>query len=287
MTSTVMRAPPTLACAVRLKDGTDKLPAAFLFPGLGGTTDALAELCALILLPLRIYAFQPRGADGKSPPDTRVEEMADYYLTELKRLQPNGPYLLCGHSFGGLVAFEMARRLRAEVGALILIDTPIHQAFWPLSYFLSVLLQRLRHHQSVIFALPLKEIASYTARTTIMMFNRVLVYLRLANNKISPDKELAPELNEIWNYQLLAAANFCPGYYPGKMVYFSAAIPGPMTLDPNVLWRGRVLDLEVQVIAGGHRSMLDRPYVSGLASALTEYLRPYCSGQAMEPLAKH
>jgi len=48
------------------------------------------------------------------------------YLRAIKAQQPNGPYYLCGYSFGGFVAFEIARRLREsgdEVGLVGLFDT--------------------------------------------------------------------------------------------------------------------------------------------------------------------
>ena len=50
---------------------------------------------------------------------TRVEELAAHYLKDIKAICPQGPYFLGGHSFGGLVAFEMAQQLRKagdEVG---------------------------------------------------------------------------------------------------------------------------------------------------------------------------
>ncbi len=52
--------------------------------------------------------------------------MAEHYLAEIRRLQPEGPYYLGGHSAGGLVAFEMAWRLRAQgerVALVALFDT--------------------------------------------------------------------------------------------------------------------------------------------------------------------
>ncbi len=53
--------------------------------------------------------------------------MADAYIAEIRMLQPEGPYLLGGYSGGGgVVAFEMARRLTAmgqQVGLLAFIDT--------------------------------------------------------------------------------------------------------------------------------------------------------------------
>jgi thioesterase domain-containing protein len=52
--------------------------------------------------------------------------MADAYLAEIRAIQPKGPYLLGGYSGGGIIAFEMARRITAigeEVGLLAFLDT--------------------------------------------------------------------------------------------------------------------------------------------------------------------
>jgi thioesterase domain-containing protein len=54
-----------------------------------------------------------------------VEPLAAGHLEAIRAVQPAGPYTLGGWSFGGLVAFEMALRLRAEghdVGVLALLD---------------------------------------------------------------------------------------------------------------------------------------------------------------------
>src|SRR4029450_11886300 len=61
-----------------------------------------------------IFAFQLRGLDGRSPYLYSVEEMAKSYVDVLRAHQPRGPYYLCGASFGGVVAFEMGRRLVTE-----------------------------------------------------------------------------------------------------------------------------------------------------------------------------
>ena len=70
------------------------------------------------------YGMEPHGQDGRRAPAT-VEEMATDYLTQIRLVQPQGPYLIGGYSFGGLVAYEMAQQLRQsgqEVGLLVLID---------------------------------------------------------------------------------------------------------------------------------------------------------------------
>ncbi|WP_426405087.1 amino acid adenylation domain-containing protein [Streptomyces sp. R-07] len=75
-----------------------------------------------------LYALQARAL---SEPDHRprsVEEMADGYLEQIRRIQPWGPYRLLGWSYGGLVAHTMAVRLREageRVELLALLD--VHQ----------------------------------------------------------------------------------------------------------------------------------------------------------------
>jgi thioesterase domain-containing protein len=52
--------------------------------------------------------------------------MATRYVEEITRFQPHGPYRLAGLCFGGLVAYEVARRLSErgeEIALLTLIDS--------------------------------------------------------------------------------------------------------------------------------------------------------------------
>ncbi|HYJ98666.1 MAG TPA: thioesterase domain-containing protein, partial [Burkholderiaceae bacterium] len=46
-------------------------------------------------------------------PFERIEPMAAHYVSEIRSMQPQGPYRLGGTCFGGVVAYEMARQLRA------------------------------------------------------------------------------------------------------------------------------------------------------------------------------
>ncbi|MFC9250759.1 amino acid adenylation domain-containing protein [Amycolatopsis thailandensis] len=72
-----------------------------------------------------VYGLQSRGlADGGELPRS-VAEMAQDYIAELTRVQPEGPYHLLGWSFGGMVAHAIAAELRRrgqEVALLVLLD---------------------------------------------------------------------------------------------------------------------------------------------------------------------
>lgn len=73
------------------------------------------------------FGLQSRGINGDCEPYESVEEMARHYLESIRAVQPEGPYWLGGHCFGGIVAFEMAQQLaRAgeSVALLAILDIP-------------------------------------------------------------------------------------------------------------------------------------------------------------------
>jgi amino acid adenylation domain-containing protein len=75
-----------------------------------------------------VFGLQPKGLNGIDEPDESMEEIAAYYLAGILKHNPQGPYFLAGYSFGGIVAFEMAKQLRSlghEVKMLAMFDTNV------------------------------------------------------------------------------------------------------------------------------------------------------------------
>src|SRR6185503_6303507 len=69
----------------------------------------------------------PMLEDSEARPSS-VEEMAARYVDAVQRAQPKGPYLIGGWSFGGVIAIEMARRLKHDgkaVAQLVLLDVTL------------------------------------------------------------------------------------------------------------------------------------------------------------------
>ncbi len=82
-----------------------------------------------------VYGLQWAGLDGRAVP-SNLETIARHYLDELQSVQPTGPYLLAGHCFGGLVAYEMAQQLQSageKTELVIMFDgfNPTSDAFEP------------------------------------------------------------------------------------------------------------------------------------------------------------
>ena len=107
----------------------------FLVPGgWGGEIEFLvyAQLKLHLGADLPIYGLNARGSDGIEKPHRSVREMVVDYVDEIRTVQPHGPYLLGGECIGGVLAYEMARRLE-EIGEkadlLVLLDTELpHRA---------------------------------------------------------------------------------------------------------------------------------------------------------------
>jgi amino acid adenylation domain-containing protein len=141
-------------------------PTLYCVPGAGGDALQVRLLARHLGEDQPVFAFQPRGFDGRSPFPRSIEEIAKSYIDAMRLHQPRGPYYLCGLSSGGVVAFEMARRLVAEgeeVRFLGLLDShggdyPKHRKFLakflPLRKRLKLLLLHFLPHGSYFVSLP-------------------------------------------------------------------------------------------------------------------------------------
>lgn len=97
---------------VTIRKGGQETPLFLVHDGLGETL--LYRGLAMRLDGSRpVLGLEPlRKADG-SYAHTRIDEMAAWYITQVRAVQPAGPYLLAGLCAGGVIAFEMAQQLQA------------------------------------------------------------------------------------------------------------------------------------------------------------------------------
>jgi thioesterase domain-containing protein/acyl carrier protein len=113
-------------CLVPIKSSGAR-PPFFCVHGVGGNVLELIDLARHVHADQPFYGIQAVGLAGRAPEHkSTVEEMARHYIREVRELQPEGPYFLGGSSFGGLVAYEMARQLAAvgqPVALVALFDT--------------------------------------------------------------------------------------------------------------------------------------------------------------------
>ncbi|MDF3382631.1 MULTISPECIES: type I polyketide synthase [unclassified Sulfitobacter] len=100
----------------------------FVVAGMFGNVLNLRHLALPFSNERPVYGVQARGLIGDAAPHEEVQTAAADYITEIRALQPQGPYLLAGYSGGGITAYEMAQQLKAagqEVAVLAMLDTPL------------------------------------------------------------------------------------------------------------------------------------------------------------------
>ncbi|WP_437297431.1 amino acid adenylation domain-containing protein [Sorangium sp. So ce426] len=110
---------------VPLHVGSHRRAPLFLVQPIGGTIFIYRELARQMGAELSIYGIRASGMEPDEPVFTEIPAMAARYVQELRAIQPEGPYLLGGHSAGGVIAYEMAQQLLAEgkKAQLLLLDT--------------------------------------------------------------------------------------------------------------------------------------------------------------------
>jgi thioesterase domain-containing protein len=78
-----------------------------------------------------VFGLQPPPLDGKHRAPRTIKSIAADYVSEIRRVQPHGPYFIGGVSFGAWVSFEIAQQLVREgerVNFLGLIDPVLHDS---------------------------------------------------------------------------------------------------------------------------------------------------------------
>lgn len=209
-----------------------------------------------------LLGVQARGLDGRAAPFDSIPDAARYYLELIRKRQPEGPYFLGGPSFGGNLAYEMARTLRAQgasVGMVALFDAfaPGYPRPVPLRERLRARLRRLgKGHTSA----PQADEVFAAARIPDG-HSRHLIDLRRVS--------LAHE-HALRTYRAEA--------YEGRVHLFRAAEA------PN--WEGVIFDdetngwgrlaqggVEITTIPGTHQFILDPPWVHTLISEFGKALQ--------------
>jgi amino acid adenylation domain-containing protein len=284
---------------VKVREGNQR-PPFFCVHGAGGNVLSMRDLALSLPPDLPFYCFQARGLDGKSRPFASVEETAECYVSEILKVRPRGPYYLGGVSYGGLVAFEMARRIRSmgeSVSLLVLFDTrnfvygslisKPRLLYFNLSYFL----RRASFHLKVLGRMKPREWKHYLSHRIALLVSMAGNVARTVAGKnagLSPIDDPADEteildghedwvevLNRVGEASRLAARNFVPKPYDGHLLIFSAKTREDHPYRENTLgWvpvaLGGVTACEVD---GDHRSMMSNPAVNAIAAKLDEALR--------------
>jgi thioesterase domain-containing protein len=236
----------------------------------GGTALCYEPLARALGPDQPFYGLQAREVEPGNEAQQTIEAMAEHYLEAMREVQPNGPYQLGGWSFGGLVAFEMARRLSAEgqeVTALVLLDTVVPWGAWTPMGEHEIVLSIASELKLPITAEQLQplEAAAIPAR-----MGEVIEEAGLASR--GRGEHLIRRYMTTFKAASLASERYAAGPLHGSLTLLRAADAGG-TSEADFDW-GRVCakPITVYTVPGRHDDMVRPPHVEELARVLRSVL---------------
>jgi len=167
---------------------------------------------------------------------------------------------LLGHSFGGMVVYEIAQRLVGtgrEVACLIMLDALTPKKLWPASFWIVNLWDRIRGHIVRMMSNPPKDTVAY--------YSRRLIRRRYGLHQIPDDLTFGRDAARMLMANEMLLNRWSPKFYPGRLTLFCATD----TKDLSSLWRHRVGALDSHRATGNHIKLIEPPYVSSLAKDIS------------------
>ncbi len=254
-----------------------------LFCACAGGGDALDYRDLAYALPddQPVYAFG-LPAPGEDEPFPTVQQLAATYVRKVRELQERGPYQLCGHSFGGLVVYEMAALLAKEgedVRLLALLDTlyprysqnlsPREQREFRLTYLSD---RFAKYGRNLLRGRPdriLLDAAAFFYGRGKKLFWRGSQW---ASSRLG--LRIAPLLRS--DAMVLSAAwrMYVPSPYQGRLVLFNASErTSEYGTDRTLGWKTCATGvIDIHVVRGDHYTILHPPHLGMLIDRLTPYL---------------
>ena len=189
-----------------------------------------------------------------------VETIANSLMRQVLSIQPDGPYLLAGYCFGGIVAYEIARMLiesGCKVDHLFLIETPHPEP-----------LRRLGLIRSLLLTLksPLTAVCA--------VFRRVNAKVKRVNAKVKSCRQRCDIIRDHIFEDHLQATSYAVSRFPfrpyrGKINLVFGSHSRYRFFAKEGWNQVATLGVDVHVVRGGHdlHTLLDQRGLSRLISS--------------------
>ena len=255
-------------------------PPLFLVHSIWGDVLGMRQIAVAMRSDVPVYGLRARGLQGEEPQGS-VEEMAAAYVEVIRAHQPQGPYRIAGHSFGGLLAFEVARLL-AEAGEQIdwlgLIDaelsTQAHSPArrWGHRLALPFHFARAALRQPRAAARALLELVPALLRRGFSRFHRDAA---LAEAEATWMEGASPAHQRLATHFLQLAASYRPRPYRGSMTYFLPTVRRfHLFADPLPVWRRLTAGtVAIERVPGPHVGMVSGASAPVVAHQIDRHLR--------------
>ncbi|MDJ0730271.1 MAG: amino acid adenylation domain-containing protein [Crocosphaera sp.] len=260
-------------------------PPLFFVPGILGSVFDLYPLARCLGEDQPFYGLRSLGLGEGEEPLTQMADIAAHHIKTIQAVQPQGPYFLGGHSFGGKVAWEMAQQLRKQgqnVSWLALMDVQVDVPDCQKNAINGDITKSIRDLVAIYEGILEKDLEITVDVLQPLSENEQISYfqekLNIAGHSLSEGD--IRKLLQVYTTNLQAHTNYVPQKMESTPITFFRAkeigilgdyLPDlSMSLaDPSWGWQQLSLNpVEIQLIPGNHLTMLQKPYVQVLAQKL-------------------
>lgn len=226
-----------------------------------------------------VFGLQSRGLNGKDEPHDSIDEMAADYVAEIIASNPEGPYALAGFSYGGIIAFEMARQLKAqgrEVKILAQFDAYVFPQYYYNDPLKKKIISILYLLGKIVFVLlnMFTSKKNFIRRIQLIRFQIEGVFLRLKHGQ---EKQFEMQRNVRLKMQTnhdIAASRYTISPQDIVIDLFKATEDVILVHDHKFLGWKKIARKGIRrhMIFGNHREMFEKPHVEDFAAILQHVL---------------
>ena len=241
------------SCLVPIKPTGTKFPL-YIIHGVGCSVTSYYALGERMPDDRPLYGFQVKGLNGIDEPHHSLEEMAGHYLDLMLEHNTNGPYYISGYSFGGYVAYEMARQMLSKGilnFKLILFDTAAEYDFRNISLYKKIKLELGKRlvESRLFFNYPGYFIKSKQKAAQVKLEKKLRLKV-LHEEFVSDRREIIKRLSNN-NVRVLMRYKMEP--IPANIYLFKVKVPNFYVSDMvNYGWMEFVNQVNIVPISGHH-----------------------------------
>jgi amino acid adenylation domain-containing protein len=264
---------------VAIQPEGDRIPLFFVHP-IGGQVLCYADLARHLGPDQPFYGLQARDLTRVGAEEKSIEEMAAEYVTAIREVWPRGPYLIGGWSFGGFVAFEMARQLTdagESVPLVAILDTPSPDAGREIAFMEEpARLAHLAREEAIRvgrqISLTADELRPLDPDSRVARALEVLREARVVNADV--EVQWVRALLNGSQSRMQAVARYRPDVYDGRLVVFQPSEYDAESLDvwneaASSGWRAYTTEpVTTHVVSGHHATMATGKHAAGVAERL-------------------
>ena len=262
---------------VPIKANGEKIPL-FLIHGAGANITPFYGLAQHLSKDQPVFGIQSKGLDGVDTPLETIETMATYYLEEIRKVYPKGPFHVGGQSFGAYVAFEIAKQLKfkgEKVGKIFLFDVSAYQSDSKMDRWdkFSLKVQQQIEKRIVDINLAINHPDSFR-RMKSNSFSRKKGFIQkwIGSEKDAKASNLFLTIEKIRKINHKAMDEYILSPYEGEIILFKAKIKTFLVGEKEFYGWKPYADVVIPIeVEGDHNSMLDDPnLVTTFASKLQD-----------------